>query len=94
MKVFEILSDNTKSVTEQDVIDRMKNFDWKYEFSDNVSRIAWGNRELELIENLVFGLWKQSPDRAVEIWNELSPASPTDKTIVPSFLLRLKNQMP
>lgn len=94
MKVFEILRDDVKAVTEQQVIDRMAGFDWKYEFSDDVSRITCGSRELELIENMVYRLWKMDPDRAVRVWNENCPDSPSDKTIAPSFIFRLQNQEP
>jgi hypothetical protein len=94
MKVFEILRDDVKSVTEQQVIDRMQAFDWKYEFSDDVTRIAWGGRELELIENMVYQLWKKNPDRAVQIWNEHCPMAPSDKAVAPSFIFRLQAQEP
>jgi len=92
MKVFEILRDDVQKVTEQQVIDRMVAFDWKYEFSDNVSRMAWGQRELELIENQVYQLWKQNPARAVELWNTHSPGAPEDKSVEPSFIFRLQAQ--
>jgi hypothetical protein len=92
MKVFEILRKDVAEVTEQQVIDRIKNFDWKYEFSDDVSRITWGTRELELIENMVYQVYKKKPEAAINIWNEYSPESTGDKSIVPSFILRLESQ--
>ena len=92
MKVFEILRKDVAAVSEQQVIDRIKNFDWKYEFSDDVSRITWGMRELELIENLVYQVYKQKPEVAVNIWNEYSPEATGDKSIIPSFILRLESQ--
>lgn len=92
MKVFEILRDDVPLVTEEQVIDRMKSFDWKYEFSDDVSRITWGMRELEIIENMVYQLWKNNPEKAVQIWNEHSAASPSDKSVEPSFIFRLAEQ--
>ena len=92
MKVFEILRNDVKVLTEQQVIDRMKRFDWMYEFSDNAAQLSAGNRELELIENMVYQLWKINPDKTVQLWNTHCPDTPTDKTIVPSFILRLKAQ--
>lgn len=92
MKVFEILRNDVKQVNEAQVLERMKNFDWKYEFSDNVSRITWGNRELEIIENMVYQLWKKAPDRAVQIWNDNSGEGLQGNTITPSFILRLQSQ--
>jgi hypothetical protein len=92
MKVFEILRDDVKSGTEEQIVERMQRFDWKYEFSDDVSRIATGLREMELIENMVYQFWKQNPDKAVALWWEHSDAAPSDRTIVPSFILRLQAQ--
>jgi hypothetical protein len=92
MKVFEILRDDIKSVTEEQIVERMQRFDWKYEFSDDVSRIATGLREMELIENMVYQFWKQNPEKAVSIWWEHSDGAPEDRTIVPSFILRLQAQ--
>lgn len=92
MKVFEILRDDVKSVTEEQIVERMQRFDWKYEFSDDVSRIAAGLREMELIENMVYQFWKQNPDKAVALWWEHSDGAPADRTIVPSFILRLQAQ--
>lgn len=92
MKVFEILRDDVKSVTEEQIVERMQRFDWKYEFSDDVSRIATGLREMELIENMVYQFWKQNPDKAVALWWENSDGAPADRTIVPSFILRLQAQ--
>lgn len=92
MKVFEILRPEVQEVTEQQVIARIKNFDWKSEFSEDVSRITWGMRELELIENMVYQVYKQSPEKAIQIWNEFSPEGTGDKSIVPSFILRLESQ--
>ena len=92
MKVFEILREDVKTVTEQEVIARMRAFDWNYEFDDSFARQAWGSRELELIENMVYQLWKKDPDVAVKIWNENVNTAPADKTVVPSFIFRLHAQ--
>jgi hypothetical protein len=92
MKVFELLRPEVQEVTEQQVIARIKDYDWKSEFSDDVSRITWGMRELELIENMVYQVYKKSPDNAINIWNEYSPEGTGDKSIVPSFILRLQSQ--
>jgi hypothetical protein len=92
MKVFEILRDDVKTVTEQEVIARMRAFNWSYEYDESFARQAWGARELELIENMVYQLWKNEPDRAVQIWNENVDTAPADKTVVPSFIFRLQAQ--
>lgn len=92
MKVFEILRPEAQEVTEQQVIARIKNFDWKSEFSEDVSRITWGMRELELIENMVYQVYKKNPETAINIWNEYSPEGTGDKSIIPSFILRLESQ--
>lgn len=92
MKVFEILRDDVKQVTESQILERMSKFDWKYEFSDDITRITWGQRELELIENLVYQFWKTQPEKAISLWNKNSPEGLADTTIVPSFILRLKEQ--
>jgi len=92
MKVFELLRTDVPNITEQQVIERLKGFDWKYEFSENISHITWGMRELELIENLVYQVWKKNPESAINIWNEHSPEGTGNKSIVPSFILRLQSQ--
>lgn len=92
MKVFEIFRTAVDEVSEQHIIERIKKFDWKYEFSEDISKLTWGNRELQLIENLVYKLYKLHPEKAVAIWNEHSPESPQDKSITPSFILRLAAQ--
>lgn len=89
MKVFELFKQPAEEISEQVIVDRLKNFDWKYEFSEDVSRIAWGIREMQLIESLVYKFYKADPVKAVELWNSNSPQAPADKTVVPSFILRL-----
>lgn len=92
MKVFEVLRSDVSPVTEDQVIARLKNVDWRYEFSDDFRRISRGQRDMELVENLVYHLWKIKPERAVQIWNENCPFVPVDKTTVPTFILRLQTQ--
>lgn len=92
MKVFEILRNDIKAVSEQQLVNRIKEFDWKYEFSDNFSYMASKAKELELIENMVYQLWKNNPETAIKLWNENSPEAPADKSIVPSFIIRLQEQ--
>lgn len=86
MKVFEILQSGAQ-LSEEQIVERIKAFDWKFEFSDDVTRINRGNRELALIESSIYGLWKHNPDRAVEIWNSHAPTSGTG---TPSFILRMQ----
>ena len=92
MKVSDIFRSNVDEVSEQNVIERIKKFDWKYQFSEDISRLPWGNRELQMIEALVYKFYKLQPEKAVAIWNEHSPESPQDKSITPSFILRLMEQ--
>jgi hypothetical protein len=91
MKAFEILMNDVSSVDEKKIVEKMKNFDWKYEFSDNTSRLRRGQQELQLIENMVYQLWKKNPSGAVRIWNENAPGC-HDKTATPSFIFRLDAQ--
>ena len=72
MKVFEILRDDVKTVTEEEIVERLRRFDWKFEFSEDVSSITAGFLEMELIENMVYQFWKQNPDRAIALWWEHS----------------------
>lgn len=91
MKVFEILRNDVTAVTEQQIIERLKSFDWKYEWSEDTRRTARGEKELELLENMVYRLWKTNPAKAVQIWNENTPGT-SDKTVTPSFIFRLQAQ--
>lgn len=91
MRVFEILRKDVKPVSEQEIIDKMARFDWKYEFSDDTRRISRATKELELIENMVYQLWKKDKDAAVKVWNENAPGV-GDKTATPSFIFRLESQ--
>jgi len=92
MKVFEILRNDIVAVTEQQIIDRLKAFDWKYEFSEDARKVQKGEKELEILENMVYSLWKTNPEKAVQIWNENAPGFKGQTAIVPSFLFRLQQQ--
>lgn len=92
MKVFEILHGVIPQLSEEDIIKRLQNFDWKYEYSDDLSHIARSNKQLELLENLIYKMWKSNPDRAVFIWNTNTPLATEDVTVVPSFIYRLASQ--
>lgn len=92
MKVFEVLRNDVTQVTEDQVVDRLKSFDWRYEFSNDFRRISSGQRELELIENMVYRLWKTSPQKAVDLWNTYCPDVPANRAVTPSFILRLQSQ--
>ena len=92
MKVFEILHGDIANVSEEQIVNRLKKLDWKYEFSDDFYRASIGKREMELVENMVYRFWKKEPERAVAVWWENSPISPSDKTVVPSFILALGSQ--
>lgn len=91
MRVFEILRKDVKQVSEQEIADRMARFDWKYEFSDDARKVERGARELELIENMIYQLWKKDKDAAIKVWNENAPGV-QDKSTIPSFIFRLEAQ--
>jgi hypothetical protein len=91
MKVFEILRSDIPALTEEQIVSRLKTFDWKYEFSEDARRVMKGERELEVLENVVYRMWKTNPDRAIQIWNEHSPGS-AGSTAIPSFIFRLQAQ--
>lgn len=78
------------NVSEQQVIERLQGFDWAHDFSNDFVKIATGQREMRVIENLVYKLWKNDPDRAIEIWNTYCPYVSEDKNTIPSFIYRLQ----
>lgn len=88
MKVFEILG--PAAISEEALIKRLKTFDWKYEFSDDIGRINRGNRDLDLLENAMYEFWKKSPERAIELWNTYSPVGKPG--VIPSFIFRMESQ--
>lgn len=90
MKVFEILRDDVALVGEEQLEKRLASFDWKYEFSDDTFRLAKGQQELELIENLVYRFWKKEPSKAISLWNKYAGVQEQDS--VPSFIYRLQAQ--
>lgn len=90
MKLFEILQNDASDVTEENLITRLKNFDWKYEFAEDAGRQRRGGQAMNILENAVYKLWKKNPDLAIEIWNSYSPQG--SPGTVPSFILRLESQ--
>jgi hypothetical protein len=86
MKLFEL---RNLPLTEEVVADRIKNADWMYEFCDDTRRQERGQLEMDRLESMVFEYWKQNPEKAVELWNTLSPVGARDKKMVPSFIVRL-----
>ena len=90
MKVFELFKSASEEISENVIVEKLKNFDWKYEFSDDISRITWGLREMQLIENLIYKFYKSNPEKAVALWNNNSPEAPSDKSVIPSFIVRLE----
>ena len=91
MKVFEILRNDASPISEQEVVRRLRTFDWSYEFSGDTHRYRSGARQLELLENMVYELWKIDKDVAVRAWNDNAP-DVQDKTATPSFIFRLEAQ--
>jgi hypothetical protein len=92
MKVFEILRPEIKPASKTQIVERMKKFDWKFEFSDDVGKIRDNLCELEVVENLVYQYWKKNPDEAVEMWWKYGEKAKFDRSVTPSFILRLKAQ--
>jgi hypothetical protein len=89
MKVFEVLRKDLDAISEEEIASRLNRFNWDYEFQPNLRKNL---KELEILENLVYQVWKKNPEKAVQIWNENTPYSQKDKTIVPSFIFRLQAQ--
>lgn len=90
MKVFEILREDIANVSEEQVAARLKAFNWKYEFADDFRKQARGEQEMQVLENMVYQLWKNKPERAVKLWNESCPGA--DAGTTPSFIFRLQAQ--
>lgn len=88
MKVFEILQ--TKApVNENELIYKLKNCDWNYEYSMDERRQRRGHEAMAKLEMQVYELWKQNPAKAEQLWNEYSPFK---TSMTPSFILRLEAQ--
>lgn len=92
MKVFEILNADVQPISESQIIDRLKKFNWKYEFSENSTVVRRCQRELELLENQIYKMWKSNPQKAVNIWNSYSGEGSSDLSVTPSFIFRLQAQ--
>jgi hypothetical protein len=90
MKLFEVLRKDLTPLSERELVARLRDFDWKYEFSNNSRVQAKGQRELELLENQVYQLWKQEPEKAVALWHAHCPWAAKGTT--PSFIMRLEAQ--
>jgi hypothetical protein len=91
MKVIDILPKGAaQNVNEEQLISKMKSVDWNYEFNTNLSKLAKASKEIDVIENLVYQLWKQKPDRAINIWNTFCPDTPNNEIVTPSFLMRFQ----
>ena len=90
MKVFEILRSNESAITEEALITQLKKFDWQYEFAEDARRQRKGHQQMNVLENMVYQLWKSNPEKAVHLWNTYSPYG--NDGITPSFILRLQSQ--
>lgn len=90
MKLFEVLRKDLTPLSERELVARLRDFDWKYEFSQNGKQYKRAEAELELLENQVYLLWKQNPERALALWDAHCPWSA--KGGVPSFIMRLESQ--
>jgi hypothetical protein len=90
MKLFEILN-NVTIINDAQLIERLRKFDWQYEYSDDVYKINKCKNELSLLENSIYKLWKSNPDKAISIWNKYTYTGTTE-LVVPSFIFRLQSQ--
>lgn len=97
MKVIDILPEQAaQHINENQLISRMKSVDWNYEFDTSIFRQSKMAKEVDLIESLIYQLWKQKPERALQIWNTHCPLhdspyglnSPDNEIVTPSFLMR------
>lgn len=89
MKVQDILQAPTQT-NDKNIEESLKKFNWRYEFSDDLSEIQKGTQKLALIENQIYNIWKKNPDKAIDLWNKYCPWS--QKSGTPIFLLRLEAQ--
>jgi hypothetical protein len=89
MKVFEVFHKDLASISEEEMISKLKTFNWNYEYQPNIKKSL---KELELLENFIYQMWKKNPERAIKIWNENTPFASSDKSVVPSFIFRLQAQ--
>lgn len=92
MRVLEILRNEVREISEEQLIEKIKNFDWRSEFSEDFRKAALSRIEMQVIENQVFRLWKKNPSRAISIWNEYCPYAAGDNNVIPSFIYRLQHQ--
>lgn len=88
MKVFEILQ--PQAVSEEVLAARLKGFDWKYEFSEDVRRQMRGHKQMAELEMMMFEFWKRNPDRAIELWAKYTPYG--KEGVTPSFIIRMESQ--
>jgi len=86
MRLFELQS---RPLTEETIAEKIRKADWMYEFSDDERRQERGRLEMERLESMVFEYWKKNPEKAVELWNTLSPVGARDKLTTPSFIVEL-----
>ena len=92
MKVFEILQRDVAILSESQVAERLQSMDWEYEFSDDTRRYSRGQKNLELIENAIYQLWKTKPETAISLWARYCPSSMKNESVTPSFIFRLQAQ--
>lgn len=86
MKVMEILQ--AQPVTEENLVTRLKNTDWNYEFAESSSRQRKGHQAMAILEEQMYTFWKKNPDRAVELWVKHSPFG--IEGVTPSFIMRME----
>lgn len=89
MRVSDIFKE--QQIDESLVEARLKTFDWKYEFSDDLRRVERGQKEMAVLESMVFHFWKTNPEKAVSLWNKYFPVK-KQENVVPSFIRRLESQ--
>ena len=87
MKLNDVIKDD-RQINEDQLINRIKSFNWNYEFDEDFSKILTGNSELTIIENQLYSLWKSKPGVALRIWKEHCPYAPENVNNLPCFILR------
>lgn len=92
MRVLEVLNTKSKPLSEDKIESRLRNFNWNFEFSEDLMDIANGQRELQVLENLIYQYWKQEPEKAIALWNKTCPYVSESKDAIPSFIYKLQTQ--
>lgn len=92
MKLFELFGTTAPIVTEELLIEKIKTFDWAYEYSESEWRQREGQKNLQELEEMMYAFWKEKPSEAVKLWNNTAPCGIRDSNVVPEFIVRMSRQ--